>query len=119
MLTCLVPVLFTFYIRGVLKLKKIIPAPKGYLQAEASGGLRGADSSSAGGRCGGSGRQEISLPCRETRRPLSCEIWDSHSCIPEDSGCLEFDTSSIGKQFMINRNIYIYNLTQLNYIKYN
>ena len=29
MLTCLVPVLFIFYIQGVLKLKKIIPAPKG------------------------------------------------------------------------------------------
>jgi hypothetical protein len=29
-LTYLVPVLFIFYIRGVLKLKKIIPSPKGY-----------------------------------------------------------------------------------------
>ena len=29
MLTCLVSVLFTFYIESVLKSKKIIPAPKG------------------------------------------------------------------------------------------
>ena len=27
-LTCLVPVLLTFYVQSVLKLKKIIPAPK-------------------------------------------------------------------------------------------
>ena len=77
----------------------------GYFQEELSSGLRWADSSSAGGRCSGSGRQEISLPCTETRRPLTCEVWDSHSCIDEDSGALGLDTSSIGKRFMANRNI--------------
>ena len=34
MLICLVPVLLTFYIQGVLKLKKIIPAPEGYFPEE-------------------------------------------------------------------------------------
>ena len=37
MLICLVSILFTFYIQGVLKLKKIIPAPKGYLATLALG----------------------------------------------------------------------------------
>jgi hypothetical protein len=32
MLTCLAPVLLTFYIQDVLKLKKIIPAPKGSIR---------------------------------------------------------------------------------------
>ena len=31
MLTCLVPVLLTFYIQGVLKLKKIVSAPNGFV----------------------------------------------------------------------------------------
>ena len=58
----------------------------GYLQPEVSSGLPGTDSSSAGGRCGGSGRQKSSLPCRGTRQPLPCEILASRSCIDEEEG---------------------------------
>ena len=39
MLTCLVPVLVTFYIQAVLKLKKIIPAPKGCEEGAGGGGF--------------------------------------------------------------------------------